>query len=431
MSERYEPGDRREAAIAEALRDFIDHLEIQPNRDDSTGRESHSSTPASCADSHVRRVEGTGRGLRSTLFAIAASLALVAVALFAVPRTVPTQATVPPADVPITLPTELRGYRLFNTPLAWSPVGRALMTYVDTGDDETFLDRRQTMVLGSDMTSYRSLGIADDRNRNFSSAPVEISPDGSRLAVGSPAWGSDILVIESATGRHSSVHLTNAQHRELDPVTWSPDGRVLFVLDRPSTGSWPPSPGQLLRVEVDAGTARPLTGLNDVLTVSSSDDPSSLLVGRRDAVQIVDSQTGAVRETITNIPPTQLHSNAWSPDGRSIIASHVSPNGSRPQDHRLTLFTRENSGPWQPRRLPLPHDGVLGALQDGDMAWFDQHSILFATWNSTMGVLDLRSGAIQLASAREEDTLRSHSVRFARHLVRDLDLTLRPWPNAG
>ncbi len=443
MSDRSEHIERdtgrmttREARVAEALRDFVDHLDVpaessSPRRISDADADGEFAALRLVGGSEAGRSSGVGRARRSVVLAIAASMALVAVAVFGIPRVAPVPATVPPIDTAITLPTELRSYEVFNTRLERSPVGRALMVYVDSGDDDWFFDRRQTIVLGSDTTSYRSLGIAEDRNRLGSSAPVEISPDGSLLAVGSPAWGSDVVVIESATGQEKAIHVTDAQYRELDPLTWSPDGRVLYVLDRPSTGGWPQDPGQLTRIEVDTGDVRPLPGLSDVLTASSSDDPSKLLVARAKTVDIVDAGTGRVLETLPGIDPGHLATNAWSPDGTSILLFADEDRRTR-EAVSATLLTRASGErEWQTRSFGNLSwaPGVDFDWQGG--AWHIEDSYLVSRNDGSIVEFDLTNGGWSTVSRIEPPTFwhnpqPTRDRQFARELVRHLVLTRTP-----
>ena len=446
MSDHDQPLTRSEAVFAERLRDFVDHLEV-PSR--------HTSASVGACESDEKRGDGrfsalrvveadddasrpssmprVGQRRRSVLFAVAASLALVMTALFTLPRFAP----VPAVGEAAVLPTELRGYRLLNTPLEWSPPGRVLMSYVDHEDAESFLDRYQTIVLGSDARTYRSLGIADKRLRLGSPAPVEISPDGSILAVGSPAWGADVIIVDAATGEHRSIHVTGEQFREIDPLTWSPDGGILYLLDRPSTGSWPLDPGRVMRVDVEAGTVEPMRGLEDVRDVSMSDDPSRLLVARAGRVEIVSADDGSVLESLQGVSAPSVAHNAWSPDGSKILTfDDTRIHG--PLDIFATLYTRDpDTREWTGRMLPgLGRGrsmGIGGQWQGG--AWVSNNSYLMSPSDGDVVVFDVDTATwSEVSRTNTDDTgWLPHNVDtpprdrvFARELVRHLVLTRAP-----
>jgi Tol biopolymer transport system component len=141
------------------------------------------------------------------------------------------------------------------------------------------------------------------------------SPDGKRIAVGTPGGPAEIRIydVEGKTAKP-----VTALKQELDYPTWSPDGRrIAFQLQRGTVR-------EIWIVPSEGGEAKPLTkDLEDSHPAWSPTDPDSILFLRdHKRVGIVSVSTGEVR-FLPGTPEGSyvLDYPSWSHDGKRVYYS--------------------------------------------------------------------------------------------------------------
>lgn len=244
--------------------------------------------------------------------------------------------------------------------------------------------------------SGRILPLSSLIQRGIFSAPAW-SPDGTKLALAlATGYGMDVYTI----GRDGSnlQNLTRSDNYNFWP-SWSPDGsKLLFVSDRLKCPSWlpgapggcdvltqqPPTGGSPFVLDIATGSVTQLSGettsepprwLNSSTVVFSTGEPNFGDPERH--LWLADVLNKQAREVKLNGAdgPIRL-SEAWSPDGRSVIYQSVSDqateiiaintNGQligRVSD--LTFPRFGMSAAWSPDGTRIAIGGVNGQCQYG------------------------------------------------------------------
>lgn len=221
------------------------------------------------------------------------------------------------------LPERLAGYSLLTGDVAESPPGRAV-ALLQHGYGVELLDLPQAVVVGWGADAYRRVGEAEDRagpETQGDPAPMLLSPDGRRVAVGDHDTDDpDLAMVDLATGVTTRHPLPGGE--SIRPVAWSPDGRRVAYL---SSGATDPSrgdgmDGELTVLDLSSGRTEAVPGADDA--VGAAFDPS----GTRLAVQHVRASAGAL--TLVDLVDGRTREAgrgarlagpaAWSPDGRVV-----------------------------------------------------------------------------------------------------------------
>jgi hypothetical protein len=255
-------------------------------------------------------------------------------------------ALLPAGDVAIgaadraTLPEELAGYSYLTASVSRSAPGRAIALY-QHGYGVEFMDFPQAVVAGADGEATRRLDVAEDRPSEFGQdepAPMLLSPDGSRVAVGTyDAAEPDLFVVDLSDG--SVAEHSVPVVRSAVPVAWSADGeRIAYLGSGRSTDphSGVPTYGNLGVLDLADGRAEILPAGQGATAAAFSPDGSELAVQRlAGPLQVLDARGESVRRTLSKPHGHALDApDAWSPDGRLLAVADgntvafVDPSGA-------------------------------------------------------------------------------------------------------
>ncbi len=196
--------------------------------------------PVPRPDGPVRFYRPAMRALSPRTVGLAVLVVGVVVALL--PGWVPPARWLGPADAgpgAATLPPRFADYSYLTGSVSASPPGRAIAVY-QHGFGVEFMDFPQAVVAGADGDVYRRLDVAERRaggETQGDPAVMQLSPDGTRVAVGDWATSApDIAVVDLTTGDSRALPVPGG--RSAIPLAWSPDSTLLAPSWR-STSSRP------------------------------------------------------------------------------------------------------------------------------------------------------------------------------------------------
>jgi hypothetical protein len=234
------------------------------------------------------------------------------------------------------VPSQLAAYSLLTGDVSGSPPGPAVALF-QHGYGVELIDFPQAVVLGAGGDVYRRVDAAEDRagaETQGDPAPMLLSPDGTRVAVGDhDTQDPDVVVVDLLTGDTTTHPLPTG--RSVLPVAWSRDGRTLAHLLSPA----PTDPytgeriaGQVGLLDLDDDTADVLPD-TDVTAVAFSPDGAELAVEQADTdsvadarLRVVDLASGVERDLATD--GVLAGPAAWSPDGRLIATTTLESSGA-------------------------------------------------------------------------------------------------------
>lgn len=230
------------------------------------------------------------------------------------------------------VPEEMAGYSHLTGSVSSSPPGPVVALW-QHGYGVEFLDFPQAVVLGADGASYRRVDVAEERaggETQGDPAPMLLSPDGTRVAVGDhDVDRPDVVVVDLRTGA-TTRHALPAG-RSVVPVAWSADGETLASLvsdeaTNPYSGGRITGDIALLDLTDDAAQ---VLGLDRSSTGAAfSPDGSEIAVEQSGAVTVVDLQDGAQRDL--EVHGVLAGPAAWSPDGRLLAVTRTEPVAAPP-----------------------------------------------------------------------------------------------------
>jgi hypothetical protein len=166
--------------------------------------------------------------------------------------------------------------------------------------------------------------VAEDRagpETQGDPAPMLLSPDGTRVAVGAHDTDRpDVAILELASGRVQE-HPVPAG-RSVLPVAWSSDGRRLAYLGNPEATNphgGGPLTGDVGLLDLISGEATALDGATEVSTAAFSPDGREVAVQHVGGALDVLPVDGGPGRTLAPPPGFRLAGpDAWSPDGALI-----------------------------------------------------------------------------------------------------------------
>ncbi len=270
---------------------------------------------------------------RWLLGSVAAAVALLAVAL------APTGGAAGGArSGAAALPDRVGEYSHLTGSVSSSPPGRAVALF-QHGFGVEFLDFPQAVVVGAHGDVLRRVDLAEDRagaETQGDPAPMLLSPDGLRIAVGDHDTSRpDLAVLDLADGGVDLFPVTAG--RGVHPLAWSSDGRLLAYLSTPEpTNPYGDRPltGDLGLLDLETGRATDLPGASRVSAAAFAPDGSELAVEQGGSLE-VRALDGAALRTVGLPAGHRLDgSAAWSPDGRLLAVSATGCPGMRGEGWR-------------------------------------------------------------------------------------------------
>ena len=231
-----------------------------------------------------------------------------------------------------TVPEVMAGYSHLTGSVSSSPPGPVVALW-QHGYGVEFLDFPQAVVLGAGGDTYRRVDVAEERAGSETQgdpAPMLLSPDGTRVAVGDhDVERPDVVVVDLTTGATSRYALP-AGHSVV-PLAWSSDGEALASLvsdeaTNPYSGGRITGEIALLDLPDDSAEVVDLDG--SATAAAFSPDGSELAVEQSGGITVVDVQDGSRRSL--EVDGVLAGPAAWSPDGRLLAVTTVEPTSAPP-----------------------------------------------------------------------------------------------------
>ncbi|MGF9755286.1 WD40 repeat domain-containing protein [Microvirga sp. 0TCS3.31] len=232
-----------------------------------------------------------------------------------------------PARTP-SVPQEMAGYSYLTGSVSSSPPGPVVALW-QHGYGVELLDLPQAVVLGAGGDSYRRVDVAEERAGSETQgdpAPMLLSPDGTRVAVGDHGIERpDVVVVDLTTGA-TTRHALPAG-RSVVPLAWSADGDQLASLvsdEATSPYSGGRITGDVALLDLPDDDAEVLRLERSATAAAFSPDGSELAVEQSGGVTVVDLQDGGSRSL--EVDGVLAGPAAWSPDGRLLAVTSVEPS---------------------------------------------------------------------------------------------------------
>ena len=236
----------------------------------------------------------------------------------------------PAAAATPAVPEVMAGYSHLTGSVSSSPPGPVVALW-QHGYGVEFLDFPQAVVLGAGGDTYRRVDVAEERAGSETQgdpAPMLLSPDGTRVAVGDhDTERPDVVVVDLTTGETTTYALPAG--RSVVPVAWSSDGETLASLvsdeaTNPYSGGRITGEIALLDLPDDSAEVLELDG--SATAAAFSPDGSELAVEQSGGVTVVDLQDGSRRSL--EVDGVLAGPAAWSPDGRLLAVTTVEPSSA-------------------------------------------------------------------------------------------------------
>jgi hypothetical protein len=383
-----------ETRVREAVRGYVDRLPVPP---------------APPLPQVPRR--SPARRLTPLAAAVAAGLVLLAIVL--IPG-IGGEGELTPAeapDGPPTLPDRIARYSYLTGHVSDSPPGRAIMVY-DQGIGVELADFPQSLLLGADGDVYRRVDAAEWRGYQYmlgGSAPVLLSPDGSRIAIGTVRGARNVLLQDLTTGDVTTLDCPLL--RDIKPLSWSSDGRYLVAIETERYNVR----GRLVVFDISIPQCTRLGGFDDATMAAMSPDGTEVAVQLSGEILILGRADGRVRRTLATDQQVVIDDGAaWSPDGR-WLAVHVM-NGQQPTP-QIRFIDVSGGG-----RERQPVDAGRGPM----MGWTASDRIVIQDGLEILE-LDVETGARTRLTRLDEgpgDNYHHGDISFARNLL--LGIQSRP-----
>jgi WD40 repeat protein len=167
-----------------------------------------------------------------------------------------------------------------------------------------------------DAETGRLVRTVGNHGQDLGNNPIQLSPDGKAVIVGSRTGQGPIQIIDLGSGAvvasFGPIYNSHAQG------TMSPDGRLVAVwgVDAPTRPETSPTV-QLFDAKSGAEKARLKADVHDVYSVAFSPDGTRLATGGRGAIQLWDIATEKAEHRI-DLQPGQGWNLTFSPDGKFL-----------------------------------------------------------------------------------------------------------------
>jgi hypothetical protein len=298
------------------------------------------------------------------------------------------------------LPDQFARRSVFTNDVDRAPAGRAIALYT-YGNAELFQDSR-VLVVGADADTYRRVPAVEDRSSSHQGEPSALlSPDGTRVAVGSNDVARDLLLVDLTTGHTREYPAIRPASLKL--LAWSPDGRyVAYRTSAPlQTGQVPDDNCPLTTDPNDDEYAGSELAVLDLDTGQSTGHPELGSVCRaaygpdgRLAVQAVRTidilATSGARERQFPVPDNfdLVPGVAWSPDGTRLAASSLT-------DQELEFLDPTGARATVQPALRLPRQSAYIPV----LGWRSATTLLLQDWGGNA------DGSYDNGSGRYESTI--------------------------
>jgi hypothetical protein len=360
---------------------------------------------------------------RGRLVPLAAALAVLAVvgAVTLLPGLLRAPA-VHPGSGPASLPDRVARYSYLTATVSASPPGPAIALY-QHGTGVELADNPQALVLGANADVYRRVDVAERRGgprTQGDPAPMLLSPDGTRVAVGSYDGAADLALVDLATG--GVTRRAAPAGPDLVPLAWSPDGRYLAVIEPIGANPYSVDPveGRLALYDLAGGGVTRPAGLARVSAVAFAPTGPDLAVQDGGVLSIVD-RSGARLRTLDSPGQLRLVAASWAPDGSRLALA--SPRDAA--NPRVVLLDPAGSGP-----------GVMITGEDTPLGWTGARRILCRHADAVVEV-DLDTGRKHTVTRFDTGPFQNYqigSVQLAAGLLPGLRIRPAggadrgPWP---
>ncbi len=313
------------------------------------------------------------------------------------------------------LPERFASYSYFTGYVSQSPPGPAIALY-QQGWNVELADFPQGLVLGAYSDVYRRVDLADDREDSDDQgepAPMLLSADGARVAVGSHEGRGDLELLDLRTGDVRRVAASGGQ--AVRPLAWSRDGSHLAAIELGAGASNQTFGGRLVIFDLASGETQRPPDFSSVSAAAFAPGGQELAV-QQDGIHIIDLDGRRLRTLVSSGPPYLTSESAWSPDGSALAVRMEEPRNSG----QYSAVFLDPTG-----RRPTVHDPVADIDHNGIVGWTGPDRLLTRTRQSLQEV-DIRTGdRRQLA---EFDTTGGNfamaRIQFAANLL--LEMGLRP-----
>ncbi len=208
--------------------------------------------------------------------------------------------------------------------------GQAIALY-QQGYGVEVMDFPQAVLLGADGSSSRRVDYAEGRGGSQMQgdpAPMLLSPDGRRVAVGSFDTSPTDLGVLSLEDASVISHDLDG-NRSVVPLAWSADGRYLALATTAETynpfGALHPRRfrGEAFLLDTESGARRSL-GVAKASAAAFSRSGDELALDRGRAVTVVNLRGEALRTIETSAGIALNGPNAWSPDDTLLAMTDLS-----------------------------------------------------------------------------------------------------------
>jgi len=393
------------------VRDYVERLAVPAPDLDAV---------IAAAGRSARRRPGPGPA-RGWLVPMLAAAAVVAVVFsIGIAPALPESAGRPDTGRP-SLPDRIAGYSYWTQPVSSDPPGRAIALYQQGLGVELF-DFPQALVLGADGDTFRRVDVAEARSAEGDQgdpAPMRLSPDGTRVVVGTHGAAGDLAVVDLLTG--GVTRLPARADASVIPLAFSPDGRSVVARDQggqttPFGGS--PNAGALVRFDLVTGNVTRYPGLTQVTAAAFAPDGRELAVQNGSSLLVVDPATGAVRRTLAERGPPLRSPAAWSPDA-DLIA--VGPGVSR----GIAFVDTSGRG----RATPAPVDDV-----EDPLGWTGPRTLIVKRGGTLVAVAvdDGTTRVLSVIDAGSSSNFKVDEIYLATGLLDGLTIRSAAWwPDRG
>lgn len=242
-----------------------------------------------------------------------------AIGFVAVAASISLASSAPPSSSGTVFPSEVATYSWFTS---YGDLGMPATMVYQNGIGVEFMDSPQAVALGSDGSTYRRMGVPEQRSvptDQGDPAAMVLSADGTFVVIAG-ANGHGSVVVQSlvdGTARDISV----GAGRSAVPLSISSDGdRVLVIVGQGELSRYtvPPRSGTLALLELSTGDLLEYS-LPGVTSAALSPDGSRVVAQSASGAIVMDADGRGIRELGSELEGQGFGDDAWSPDGTRVV----------------------------------------------------------------------------------------------------------------